>query len=193
MVNLRSETYGPGSLKGVNLAVIAYDNRVSKNKDSGEITNHYLDARMHPGDERAKDQVSLALVSVKDEKSPNGFNNSARYSASQFDAIKEAAGDNTTPLTNQAGDVVGTIYGVKADLFINDGKLVINSKTLEATEHSVQPNAEGKDIRTQIFDSMAAAKEARDEAKAAKAPAAEAEATVEAEAPAASNDEPELG
>lgn len=186
MADLRKETHGPGSMKGVNLAVIAYDNRVAK-KD-GEITTHYLDARIHPGDTRAPGQTTLALVSKKDPKSPSGYNNSARYSAGQFQAIKEAAGDNTTDLTNQAGEVVGKIYGVKADLLISSGDVIANTKTLAPTELSVGPDQAGRDIRTQIFESMKEAKDARSVA-AAQEPSAEAETA----APVASAEEPALG
>jgi hypothetical protein len=180
MADLRKETHGPGSMKGVNLAIIAYDNRVAKKDD--KVTTHYLDARIHPSDRLNKDQVTLALVSKRDEKSPTGYNNSARYSAGQFDAIVEAAGDNVTDLTNQKGDVVGKIYGVKADLLISNNDVIANTKTLEKSDFSVGPDKDGKDIRTQIFDSMNAAKTAREEAK--KAAGAET-AAPEAEAPVA--------
>ncbi|MCI4659591.1 hypothetical protein [Cryobacterium zhongshanensis] len=175
MADLRKETHGPGSMKGVHLAVIAYDNRVAKKDDV--VTTHYLDARIHPGDHRAAGQTTLALVSKKDAKSPTGYNNSARYSAGQFEAIKEAAGTNVTDLTNKEGTVVGKIYGVKADLLISNGDVIANTKTLEASELSVGDDAAGKDIRTQIFDSMKEAKDARaaaaPEAAAVEAPAAE--------------------
>lgn len=217
MADLRKETHGPGSMKGVNLAVISYDNRVAKKDDV--VTTHYLDARIHPGDTRAPGQTSLALVSKKDAKSPTGYNNSARYSAGQFEEIQKAAGDNVADLTNTAGEVVGKIYGVKADLLITSSKeMIANTKTLEASDFSVGDNEAGKDIRTQIFDSMKEAKNARTaaaaeapEAVAAEAapvevaPAAKAKAarkpkaakpelvSVAAEATQASSDEPELG
>lgn len=193
MADLRKETHGPGSMKGVNLVVIAYDNRVAKKDD--KITTHYLDARIHPGDTRAPGQTTLALVSKKDPKSPSGYNNSARYSAGQFAAIQEAAGDNVTDLTNQAGAVVGKIYGVKADLLISNSEVIANTKTLEPTELSVGPDASGKDIRAQIFESMKAAKDARSAAAAAAAaveletPAVGTPVTT----PAASVEEPALG
>lgn len=179
MADLRKETHGAGAMKDVNLVVIAYDNRVAK-KD-GEVTTHYLDARIHPGDRRAPGQTALQLVSKKDEKSPSGYNNSARYSAGQFEAIKEAAGDNVVDLTNTANEVVGKIYGVKADLLISGSEVIANTKTLTASELSVGPDAQGRDIRKQIFDSMAEAKAAREAAKTAPAAdvVAEAEAVVE--------------
>lgn len=175
MADLRKETHGPGALKDVNLVVIAYDNRVAK-KD-GEITTHYLDARIHPGDRRAAGQTTLALVSKPDSKSPSGINNSARYSAGQFASIVEAAGDNVSDLTNKDGAVVGKIYGVQSDLLISGAEVIANTKTLKPTELSVGPDEKGRDIRTQIFDSMREAKAAREAAK--NAPEASAEAAVE--------------
>lgn len=212
MADLRKETHGPGSMKGVNLVVIAYDNRVHEGKD-GQSATHYLDARIHPGDRRAAGQATLALVSKKDERSPSGYNNSARYSASQFDAIKEAAGDNVTDLTKVDGTVVGKIYGVKADLLVSNGDVIANTKTVEASELSVAPDEKGRDIQTQIFDTIKASKAARE---AAKTPAPEPEPAVEepkkaaakrpsrakakpapvlvgAGGPEVSSDEPELG
>ena len=172
MVDLRKETHGPGSTKGVNLVVIAYANRVNKNKETNEVSTHYLDLRVHPDDRRAPGQTTLALVTKPDEKSPTGFNNSARYSASQFKEIQKAAGDNVVDLTNKTGEVVGKIYGVKADLLISNGDVIANTKTLEASEFSVEAK-DGIEIRQRIFDSMAEAKAARSAAKSAPTPQAE--------------------
>lgn len=179
MVNLRKDAHGAGSMDGVNLVVIAYNNR--KASKDGVVTTHYLDARVHPGDRRAVGQTNLALVSKKDPKAPNGFNNSARYSVGQFEAIKAAAGENKTDLTNKDGEVVGQIYGVKANLLISGGELIANTKTVEPTDLSVKPNAAGVDIRTQMFASMKAVKDARD---------AERTAAAQAVAPAAAVEEP---
>ncbi|WP_311245252.1 MULTISPECIES: hypothetical protein [unclassified Microbacterium] len=207
MVNLKSEVHGKGATKEVNLVVLAYDNRVAK-KD-GVVTTRYLDARVHPGDRRAPGDTNLALVTKDDPKAPGGKSNSARYSANQFEAIKQAAGDNVTDLVDRDGTVSGKIYGVKADLLINKGEVVINTKTLDGPGLSIA-DENGKDIRTRIFDSMAEAKAARAAAKEAAAAekSAAAEAEVDApdaarepvlvgagapDAPVASSDQPELG
>lgn len=178
MADLRKETHGAGSMSGVNVIVLAYDNRQSER--DGKVA-HYLDARIHPGDRRGPGQTNLALVSKAQPKAQSGFDNTARYSATQFEAIKQAAGDNVSDLTLLDGKVVGKIYGLKADLLINQQKeVILNTTKLAPSDLSVKPNAEGKDIRTQMFDAQRAAKAARDEAaKAAKettveAPAAEA-------------------
>lgn len=175
MVDLRKDTHGAGSTKGLNLAIIAYDKSVAKNKDTGEIRSHYLDARLHPEDARAAGQTTLALVTDKDPKSRSGYSNTRPYSASQMDSIKEAAGDNVAPLLTKDGTEVGKIYGVKADVLFNDGGAIVNTKTVEKSEMSVGA-VDGKDIQTRIFDSQSQARQARDAAKASKAAEAQAEA-----------------
>ncbi|MCY1718499.1 hypothetical protein OVA26_16305 [Microbacterium sp. SL62] len=201
MANFRKDTYGPGSMKGVELVILAYDNRVAKDGE-GKVTTHYLDARIHPEDRRAAGQATLALVSKKDEKSPSGYNNSARYSAGQMASIKEAAGANVTDLTMQDGTVVGKIYGVKADLISGNEGVVANTKTLVPSEFSVQPDAAGKTIRQREFDVTNATKLAKQQAQEARNEAAQAEANtpsveqpvlVGAGAPVAAADEPALG
>jgi hypothetical protein len=176
MADLRKEIHGPGSMNGVELVVFAYDNRIAKDKVSGKTTTHYLDLRIHPEDRRAPGQTNLALVSKKDDKSPTGYNNSARYSAGQFEAIEQAAGDNVQPLTNQKGEVVGKIYGIKADLLINNGEVIANTKTVAASELNIEPQG-NLDIRGRIFESMKEAKAAKG---AVATPEVAAEAAVEA-------------
>lgn len=194
MVDLRKETHGPGAMKGVNLVAIAYDNRVYNDPESGEAKHHYLDLRMDPNDTRAAGQTTLALVTKKDEKAPSGYNNTGRYAASQMDSIKEIAGDNTTPVLNKDGEALGTAYAFKADLLVNKGQLVANTKTLEASDHQITPN-----IQEQIFNSMRDARAAKDAAKeaakndpSAENAAPEAEAP-EVEAPEAEDQGPGLG
>lgn len=179
MADLRKETHGAGSMSGVNVVVMAYDNR--KSERDGKVAV-YLDARIHPGDKRGPGQTNLALVSKKQPKATSGYDNTARYSETQFAAIQAAAGDNVTDLTTLNGEVVGKIYGLKADLLINQQKeVILNTTKLAASDLSVKANAEGKDIRTQIFDAQRAASAARDAATKAKESAVE---TPAAEAPA---------
>ncbi|WP_336640254.1 hypothetical protein [Microbacterium sp. USHLN272] len=167
MVDLRSRTHGPGATKGVNLVVLAYDDRLIVGDDADGAV-HHLDARVHPGDRRAPGETELALVPSKEEPSDAEFENSARYTAAQLAAIAEAAGENTASLLDARGTVVGRAYGVKADLLINDGDVVVNTKTLEPTELSVSADERGLDIRTQIDMSTAAARSARGIAKTRK-------------------------
>jgi hypothetical protein len=141
-------------MKDVNLVVIAYDNRVAFT--DGEVTTYYLDVRIHPDDRRAKGQSTLALVSKKDDHALSGYNNSAPYSAGDFEALKEAAGGNVTALTDSGGHAVGSIYGVRADLRADNRDLMMDAATLAGSECSVLPDADGNDIRWRIFEAMSA-------------------------------------
>lgn len=202
MVDVRKETQGENSMKGVELFVMAYDSNVHKDKETGEIKNHYLDVRMHPEDRRADKQSNLALVSkTKEYDGKKVYDNKAPYAAKQMDAIKEAAGDNKTPLLTKDGKEIGTIYGVKADLMVGNGRnLLINTKTLESTDKSVQPDAEGKSVLTRSFEKVIPFKEAQEAARAEKAAADKEAKAAEAQAEApqteteqVSNDQPDLG
>ncbi|WP_341957620.1 hypothetical protein [Microbacterium sp. LWH13-1.2] len=165
MVDLRSKIHGAGATQGVNLVVMAYHDRVARDAE-GVVTTHLLDARVHPGDRRAPGQTSLALVSKKDATSTRGFANTARYTPLQLAAIEQAAAGNATDLTDASGRVVGRAFGVRGDLLINSGEIVVNTRTLTATELSVGDDEEGRDIRAQIVASVTAARRARDAARA---------------------------
>ncbi|KQQ64762.1 hypothetical protein [Microbacterium sp. Leaf320] len=165
MVDLRSKIHGAGATQGVNLVVMAYHARVARDAE-GVVITHFLDARVHPGDRRAPGQTSLALVSKKDATSTTGFANSARYTPLQLASIEQAAADNATDLIDVSGRVVGRAFGVRADLLINSGEVVVNTRTLTATELSVGDDEDGRDIRAQIVASVTAARRARDAARA---------------------------
>lgn len=160
MVDLRSSTHGAGATRAVNLVVLAYDDRVASG-DDGQAAVHYLDARVHPGDRRAPGETDLALVRRIGDRAVSGFDNSAGYTARQLASIEAAAGGNVTDLTDPTGEVIGKGYGVRADLLIDDGHVVVNTKTLSATPLSVGPDADGRDIRAQIRESVIAARRAR--------------------------------
>lgn len=159
MVDLRARRHGAGATKGVNLVVIAYDDRVEAGAD-GVVLAHHLDVRVHPADRRAPGETDLALVPLTRAVAPIGYQNTARYSADQLMAIGTAARDNVVGLLDARGRRVGEAFGVKADLLISDGDVVVNIKTLEATELSVHVDAAGNDIRAQIALSTTAAADA---------------------------------
>ncbi|WP_091233959.1 hypothetical protein [Microbacterium sp. 3J1] len=163
MVDLRARTHGAGATRAVNLVVLAYDERVAAGED-GEVTTHYLDARVHPGDRRAPGETDLALVRRTGARAISGFDNSAAYSPTQLASIEEAAGPNVTELTDPNGAIVGRGYGVRADLLIAAGHVVVNTRTVEPTALSVAPDGAGRDIRSQIVASMSAARRARESA-----------------------------
>ena len=160
---------GPGAMTGVNLVVKTFDNNVTKDGKT-----QYLDVQVDARDSRGHGQTNLHLTSerVKDEKTgETRYNNGAPYSEAQFAAIKEAAGDNVTPILKD-GEQIGAVYGVKANVMpaAKGNGLVVNTKSLEPSEFTV----DGNTLNAQ-FESIAAAKET----KAAEAPAVEAEAEVE--------------
>jgi|SRR5699024_9062224 len=159
-----------GSMKGVDLAVMIYDTAQYKDPKKNEVTAVYADARVHPESPVAEGQKSLAL-STRKETGKDGkerYNSNVRYTPKQIDQIKEVAGDNVAPLLNKDGETKGQIYGVKSDVFFNDGQTVMNTKTLEASDKTVQPTAEGRTIQDQIFDKQSENKAARETAAAAK-------------------------
>jgi len=184
-MDFRRETRGANATKAVDLVACFYDNSVAK-KD-GKVAAHYGEVWGHPGAEISEGQTNLALVTQRTEADgKTQFNHSVAFFPGQVEAIKEAAGDNHTPLLDKDGVERGTIYGVKADLMSvsREGKVVgfmPNTKTLQATTLSVG-DKDGKDIRAQIFDSMAVSKLARDAEKAAPQAAPQAEAEVQVEA-----------
>lgn len=160
MVDLRSRIHGAGATRAVNIVVLAYDDHVVT--DGGVIT-HHLDARVHPGDRRAPGETDLALVPAA---SGGRLANSAPYSADQLASIARAAGDNTCDLSDPTGALVGRAYGIRADLLIDDGAVVVNTKTLRPTELSVRADVHGRDIRAQIEDSVRLARRAREAVRA---------------------------
>ncbi len=145
----------------MNVVVVAYDARVVT---EGDVALHHLDARVHPGDRRAPGETDLALVPAA---AGGRWEHSAPYTADQLASIATAAGDNATELVDSRGEVVGRVYGVRADLLIDDGAVVVNTKTLSATELSVRPDAHGREILVQIEDSMRLARRTRDSVRAA--------------------------
>jgi hypothetical protein len=156
VVDLRSRIHGAGATRAVNTVVVAFDDHVVAHDD---VITHYLDARVHPGDRRAPGETDLALVPAT---SGGRLANSAPYSADQLASIVRAAGDNASDLSDSTGAVVGRAYGIRADLLIDDGAVVVNTKTLRPTELSVRADVHGRGIREQIEDSVSRARRARD-------------------------------
>lgn len=196
-----------GSTRGVDLAVLVYDNAKYVDPKKNEVTAVYANAQMHPDSPLAEGQRSLSLSTRKDD---NGkYNSNVRYTPKQIEAMETAAGDNIAPLLDKNGDTVGKIYGVKGDVFFNNGQTVINTKSVEKSDLSVapvevqvpQPDGttvpETQDIQKRIYSHNETVKAAREAAQAAAPEAAQAEATAQAEAPEAAQaeaqSEPELG
>lgn len=179
---------GKGAMTDVNLVARVYDNAVTKD---GKF--HYSDVQVDARDPRAKDQTNLHLRSqqVQDKDGNRTWNNQARYAASQLDQIKEAAGPNKEPILNKDGEQIGTDYGLKASLQrASDGKgLVINTaKELKQSDYKI----DSKTMDRQ-YESMAAAKQAKDAQRQAQAEQPAPEQAAEAEAPQVEAEEPQVG
>lgn len=192
MANLRGK-----STKNVDLVVSAYDNQVARNKKTGEVGNHYVIAQIHPDSPlgQGPDQTLLALNSKRDDKAKSGYDNAIPVSASQFELMKEAAGDNKSPLQTKDGKDVGVNLVFNANLTKatrGPGFAINTSQPMQASELSAAPDADGRDIQTRIFEQQKANKAAkveRDLANKDAEPEVEAEAQTEAVAEA----ESELG
>lgn len=175
MANLKGE----GALKGVNLVARTYDNNVTK---SG--THQFLDIQVDVRDPRGADQANLHLVSKRTEQ---GYNNSAAYATSQYEAMQKIAGPNTEAILDDKGEAIGKVMCFKADLMKNPSGpgFLANTQTLDQSEFRV----DAQTIDRQ-FAAMGEVKAARAEAKAAE-PAPEVQEQVEAPAPQV--EEPALG
>lgn len=164
---------GEGSMTGVNLVIVTYDNNVTKDGKS-----QYLDAQVNAQDSRGPEQSNLHLVTnrSKDDSGKERFSNGAPYSMKQFEAIKEAAGANHVKLESGA-----SVYAVKANVMPagRGNGLVLNTKSLTASDFQIGDNV----IEAQR-ESTKAAKEARAAAREADGPQADSP-EVQAEAPAA--------
>lgn len=173
---------GEGAFKGVNLVAKTFTNNASK-----DGKHQYLDVQVDARDARGPGQTNLHLV-AKRQKMPSGepgYNNSARYTASQYEAMQQIAGPNTEPIVNEQGQEIGKVMCFKADLMKNPSGpgLLANTQTLAQADFRV----DDKTMDGQ-FESMAEAKATRVEAKAN-----EPEVQEQAEAPVAAVEEPALG
>lgn len=188
-----------GSTRGVDLAVLVYDNAKFVDPKKNEVTAIYANAQMHPDSPLAEGQRSLSLSTRKDDKGK--YNSNVRYAPKQIEAMSAAAGDNTAPLLDKDGGQVGNIYGVKGDVFFNNGQTVINTKSIEKSDLSVAPvevqapQADGttapetQDIQKRIYSHNETVKAAREAAQAAAPETPAAEAGAEAPAPEAAETE----
>ena len=140
-------TRGEGSTTQRDLIVVTYSNSV------GQKGRVYMDTQLNAEalDLEQNPQTDLHGVSVK--KTIDGktsYANSVGYSASQFEKIKEAAGDNVYTETLQNGQT-RTILGITADLMkISKGQLagkglMINTKSpMSKSEFKVDENTLSK-------------------------------------------------
>lgn len=155
---------GKGAFTGVNLLARTYDDNVTKDGKT-----QYIDFQVDSRDPRGPGQQVLSLI--RHEVSPGKFNNSAPFSQSQYDAVKEAAGDNKTPILDKEGNAIGTLYAFKANVMPSsrrDGLVPV----LSTASPSDFPPIDKDTYTAQIETTKAAAAAAR-EARAAEAEAAQ--------------------
>ena len=163
------------TLKARDLVVVALDNHKDK-----EGKGQYLDVQLNAADVRPNTpedgHANLHAVTRKDKGGRTSHE--SFYANSQFEAIKQAAGDKIQPVmsTKEPGTQIGTVYSVKADLvYGKGGGLAINTE---------KPMAAGPDIPANILkqqgafmrDASAANKEAKAAGRALPAVDVQAEA-----------------
>lgn len=135
------------TLKARDLVVVALDNHKDK-----EGKGQYLDVQLNAADVRPNTpedgHANLHAVTRKDNSGRTSHE--SFYSKSQFEAIKQAAGDKTQPVmsTKEPGTQIGTVYSVKADLvYGKGGGLAINTE---------KPMAAGPDIPANVLKEQGA-------------------------------------
>ena len=134
--------FAKSQYKGRDLIVLAHDKQVhtvESEKTGNKITRHYLDIQVDARDLReGEDAKNLHLETRTDKEGK--VNNSLPYSTSQLEAIAKIAGDNKQDILDKEGNVIGTAYGVRADIMLKPNNkgvthAYINTKTLgEATQ-----------------------------------------------------------
>ncbi|QWF85666.1 hypothetical protein HUW46_09121 [Amycolatopsis sp. CA-230715] len=173
-------------MQGVNLLAKVLDKSTTRDGKT-----HYVDVQVDARDPRVRGQTNLHLKSepVQGADGKRRFNNDLPYSVRQLQEMAEAAGENHEPVLNKDGQKIGTLYGFKSDVMpaMRATGLVVKTKSAQPSDFRV----DDKTLDNQ-FDSMRAAREARNKATAAQASAPAAEQTVEAVQPVAM-DEPAVG
>ena len=134
--------FAKSQYKGRDLIVLAHDKQVhtvESEKTGNKITRHYLDIQVDARDLReGEDAKNLHLETRTDKEGK--VNNGLPYSTSQLEAIAKVAGDNKQDILDKEGNVIGTAYGVRADIMLKPNNkgvthAYINTKTLgEATQ-----------------------------------------------------------
>lgn len=134
--------FAKSQYKGRDLIVLAHDKQVhtvESEKTGNKITRHYLDIQVDARDLReGEDAKNLHLETRTDKEGK--VNNGLPYSTSQLEVIAKVAGDNKQDILDKEGNVIGTAYGVRADIMLKPNNkgvthAYINTKTLgEATQ-----------------------------------------------------------
>lgn len=175
--------FANGQYKGRDLVVLAHDKQVHQSEGKGgkTYTRHYLDIQVDARDLREGEtaqNLHLETRTDKDGKVSNGL----PYSPGQLEQIAKIAGDNKQDILDKDGNVIGTAYGVSADIMIkpnNKGakQVYINTKTLSEASQPLADNVKSAQIeamkgaKPEVVEEV---KEEKPKAKAKKAPAKKA-------------------
>ena len=134
--------FAKSQYKGRDLIVLAHDKQVhtvESEKTGNKITRHYLDIQVDARDLREGEDAKNLYLETRTDKEGK-VNNGLPYSTSQLEAIAKVAGDNKQDILDKEGNVIGTAYGVRADIMLKPNNkgvthAYINTKTLgEATQ-----------------------------------------------------------
>lgn len=134
--------FAKSQYKGRDLIVLAHDKQVhtvESEKTGNKITRHYLDIQVDARDLRDGEDAKNLHLEIRTDKEGK-VNNGLPYSTSQLEAIAKVAGDNKQDILDKEGNVIGTAYGVRADIMLKPNNkgvthAYINTKTLgEATQ-----------------------------------------------------------
>lgn len=134
--------FAKSQYKGRDLIVLAHDKQVhtvESEKTGNKITRHYLDIQVDARDLRDGEDAKNLHLETRTDKDKK-VNNGLPYSTSQLEAIAKVAGDNKQDILDKEGNVIGTAYGVRADIMLKPNNkgvthAYINTKTLgEATQ-----------------------------------------------------------
>lgn len=179
--------FANGQYKGRDLVVLAHDKQVhhSEGKDGKSYTRHYLDIQVDARDLREGEtaqNLHLETRTDKDGKVSNGL----PYSPGQLEQIAKIAGDNKQDILDQSGNVIGTAYGISADIMIkpnNKGvkQAYINTKTLGEASQPLPENAKSAQIEAMKGAKADVVEEVKEEAPKAKAKKAPAKKSKKAE------------
>ena len=145
--------FAKSQYKGRDLIVLAHDKQVhtvESEKTGNKITRHYLDIQVDARDLReGEDAKNLHLETRTDKEGK--VNNGLPYSESQLEAIAKVAGDNKQDILDKEGNVIGTAYGVSADIMLKPNNkgvthAYINTKTLGEASQQLPENVKSAQI-----------------------------------------------
>lgn len=146
--------FAKSQYKGRDLIVLAHDKQVhtvESEKTGNKITRHYLDIQVDARDLREGEDAKNLHLETRTDKESKKVNNGLPYSTSQLEAIAKVAGDNKQDILDKEGNVIGTAYGVRADIMLKPNNkgvthAYINTKTLGEASQPLPENVKSAQI-----------------------------------------------